>query len=388
MNRTADVIVLGLGAMGSATAAHLAAKGLRVVAFDAFTPPHTQGSSHGRSRIFRQAYYEDPGYVQLLLQARELWRTLEHDTGTPLFHTTGALMIGPAYGKLVAGSEESARQFHLPHEMLSARDLRRRWPAFQVPDDTVALFEPNAGYLHPERCIEQQLAQATRLGVDLRYNEPVTAWEATSSGVSVATANGVWTAAHLVITAGPWAPQLLADLRLPLRVTRQAIFWFEPIGGVDPFRGDRFPIYMLETASREPMLYGFPLTGLASEGVKVAVHGSNEACTPATTDRAIRTEDEQYLRRRLSTTIPSLAGRLVHAETCLYTMTPDEHFIVGAHPQHPAVVLAAGFSGHGFKFAPVIGELLAGLVLTGDSSRIPAMFAPARFGASPKPAQT
>jgi sarcosine oxidase len=379
MPRTSDVLVLGLGAMGSAAAAHLAAAGLRVAAFDAFTPPHTHGSSHGRTRIFRQAYFEDPGYVHLLLRARELWSQLEHDTGTHLFHPTGALMIGPATGKLVAGSAASARQFNLPHEMLSAAELRRRWPAFHVPGDTVALFEHNAGYLTPERCIEQHLAQAARRGAGLHYNEPVLAWKPTTTGVSVTTSRGTWTAAHLVLTAGPWTPQLLADLNLPLRVTRQVIFWFEPSASIETFREDRFPIYMIETAPHEPMLYGFPLTGPVSEGLKIAEHGSDIDCTPETAPRDLRPEDERQIRRRLAATIPSLAGRLMHAETCLYTMTPDENFILGAHPQHPAVVLAAGFSGHGFKFAPVIGELLCGLVTTGDAGRIPAMFSPTRF---------
>ncbi len=386
MDRTSDVIILGLGAMGSAAAAWLAEQGLRVAAFDAFTPPHNHGSSHGRSRIFRQAYFEDPGYVRLLLRARELWTRLEHETGALLFHTTGALMIGPALGKLVAGSAASARQFHLPHEMLSAAELRRRWPAFHVPEDAVALLEPDAGYLNPELCIQQLLAQAERYGAQLHFNRRVTAWSATTTGVSVTAAGEAWTAAHLVITAGAWAPQILAGIRLPLRVTRQVVFWFEPTGCLDPFRDTRFPIYMIETAPLEPMIYGFPLTGPASEGLKVAIHGSVETCTPATVDRTVRPDDERRIRQRLATTLPSVAGRLVHAETCLYTMTPDEHFILGAHPDHPQVILAAGFSGHGFKFAPAIGEIIAGLVTTGDDSRIPSMLAPSRFSPSENPA--
>ncbi len=280
MTHTADVIVLGLGAMGSATAACLAERGLRVAGFDAFSPPHNLGSSHGRTRIFRQAYFEDPGYVHLLLRARELWSKLERDTGVPLFHTTGALMIGPASGKLVTGSVLSARQFNLPHEMLSAAELRRRWPAFHIADDAVALLEDHAGYLSPERCIEQFLAQAAHHGATLHTNTAITAWNGTSSGVTVTTVRETWSAAHLVITAGPWAPQLLADLRLPLRVTRQIVFWFEPrlekSVPIDTFREDRFPIYMFETSPTEPMLYGFPLTGPASEGLKVAIHGSEE----------------------------------------------------------------------------------------------------------------
>ncbi|HEY1810519.1 MAG TPA: N-methyl-L-tryptophan oxidase [Acidobacteriaceae bacterium] len=378
-----DVIVLGLGAMGSAAAAWLAERGHRVQAFDAFTPPHTHGSSHGLSRIYRQAYWEDSRYVHLLLRARELWTKLERDSGIPLLHTTGALMIGPPTGQLVPRSAESARQFHLPHDLLSAADLRRRWPQFHVADDTVALLEHNAGYLNPELSIEQQLRHAARHGADLHFNEPVLDFTADSSGVTVRTARGSFSAAHLVITAGPWAPQLLAETRLPLRVTRQVLFWFEPSGSLDAFRPApdpaRFPIYLWETAPGDPMLYGFPLTGSDTDGVKVALHGSEETGTPDTIDRSIRPDDEQRIRHRLATTIPTLSGRLLHAETCLYTMTPDENFVIGPHPQNSNITLALGFSGHGFKFAPVIGELLGQLATEGKTTHDIAMFSPTRF---------
>jgi len=378
-----EIIVLGLGAMGSAAAAWLSERGHRVVAFDAHTPPHSHGSSHGLSRIYRQAYWEDARYVHLLLRAHDLWRKLERDSGTPLLHTTGTLMIGPPNGQLVPRSAESARQFHLPHDMLSAADLRRRWPQFVVADDTVALLEHNAGYLNPELSIEQQLRQATRHGADVHCNEPVLDFHASPEGVTVRTARGTYTAAHLVIAAGPWAPQVLADAQLPLRVTRQVLFWFEPINSIDAFRPDphpaRFPIYLWETAPGDPMLYGFPLTGPDAEGVKVARHGSEETGTPDTIDRTIRPDDEQRIRHRLATTLPALSGRLVRAETCLYTMTPDEHFVIGPHPEHAAITLALGFSGHGFKFAPVVGELIGQLATEGKTSLDIAMFSPARF---------
>lgn len=381
-----DVIVLGLGAMGSAAAAWLAEHGHRVLTFDAFTPPHSHGSSHGLSRIYRQAYWEDPRYVHLLLRAHDLWRKLERDSGTPLLHITGALMIGPPNGQLVPRSAESARQFHLPHNMLSAADLRRRWPRFHVADDTVALLEHNAGYLNPELSIEQQLRQAARHGADLHFNEPVLDFKTNASGVTVRTARGSFTAAHLVVTAGPWAPQVLAETQLPLRVTRQVLFWFEPTVPVDAFRPDpdpaRFPIYLWETAPGDPMLYGFPLTGPDAEGVKVALHGSEETGTPDTIDRTIRPDDEQRIRQRLATTIPALSGRLVRAETCLYTMTPDENFVIGPHPQQPNVTLALGFSGHGFKFAPVIGELVGQLATEGKTKQDIAMFSLTRFNVS------
>jgi len=370
MKRAEDVIILGLGAMGSAAAMHLAGRGCRVRGFDHFTPPHHQGSSHGRSRIFRQAYFEDARYVPMLLRARELWQQLERDAKQTLLHTTGALVIGRPGGEMVARSEQSARQFALPYELLDAAGLRKRYPAFAVEAGASALLEHNAGYLVPEDCITEQLRQAARGQAELHLEEPVLEWQAQpgGGGVTVRTAKASYSADRLLITAGPWAPRVLADLGLPLRVTRQVLYWFAPEGDLDDFRPARFPIYLLEPAVGLPLVYGFPVTGADTEGAKVALHGSEEVCTPETADRAIRPDDEATMRERLSTTVPRLAGRLLRAETCLYTMTPDEHFVIDQHPEHPAVTLAAGFSGHGFKFASVVGELLADLVTTGKSS--------------------
>ena len=379
MSRTSDVIVLGLGAMGSAIAGALAEQGRRVIAFDAFTPPHTQGSSHGHSRIYRQAYWEDPRYVHLLLRARELWEKLERESGHELLRMTGGLMLGPQSGRLVHRSAESARQFGLPHEILSAGDLRSRWPIFQIGDDTIGLLEQNAGYLDPEPCIRQQIAQATRVGAELHCDEPVLDFRTAAGSVTVRTARATYSAGHLVVAAGPWAPQLLADLTLPLRVIRQVVFWFEPIVPLDAFYPERLPVYLFETAPDELILYGFPLTGPDGEGVKIGIHDIDEGCTPETVERAIRPSDEALIRRRLAASLPALNGRLVHAETCLYTMTPDEHFILGAHPHDAAITLALGFSGHGFKFAPVVGEAIAELVVHGHTRHDLGMFSPDRF---------
>ncbi len=381
MNPSDDVIVLGLGAVGSATAMHLAERGLRVRGFDQYAPPHTLGSSHGRSRIFRQAYFEDSRYVPMLLRAYELWRKLERDGEQSLLHTTGALVLGLPGGDLVARSAESARQFDLPHQVLDTAELRRRYPIFEVPDRAQALLEHNAGYLVPEDCIAQQLRQAQRNHAQLHLNEAVLAWSAEpgNSGVTVRTTNGTYSAERLIITAGPWAPQILAELNLPLRVTRQVLCWFAPEGGMDDFRPDRCPIYIFEAEAGEPALYGFPLTGPDAEGIKVALHGSSEVCTPETVERDIRPDDESIIRERLATTIPRLAGRMLHADTCLYTMTPDEHFIIDSHPQHAAVTLISGLSGHGFKFAVVLGEVLADIAMNGKSSFDLGLFSLNRF---------
>jgi sarcosine oxidase len=360
----ATIIVLGLGAMGSATALQLATRGHRVVGFDHFTPPHSYGSSHGQSRMIRQAYWEDSRYVPLLMRAYELWRKLEVDSGQSLMQIVGGLMIGRANGELVTRSTSSAELFQLPHELLAAAQIRQLCPAFLIEDDWLALWEKNAGYLRPEMCVEQQLRLSALAGADLHFNEPVAEWTALpSGGVTVRTARKAYSADDLIITAGSWVPQILRDLKLPLSVTRQVVFRFEPTSRVDLFRPDRMPVYIREMETGQPFLYGFPLTGPDSEGPKVGLHGSNDFCTPETVDRAIYSEDERLIRENLARALPLLSnGRLVHAETCLYTMTPDEHFVIDKHPEFPQVAVAAGFSGHGFKFAGVIGELLADLV--------------------------
>ncbi len=358
-------IVIGLGAMGSATAQHLAERGQRVLGFDRFAPPHSLGSSHGRSRIIRQAYYEDPRYVPMLLRAYELWRRLERDSGRPLLHVTGGLEIGHVGGELVQGARRSSEQFGLPHEVLSVAELRRRFPVFATEDDTLALWERDAGYLLPEDCIAQQLRQAAAGGAELRTDEQVLGWTARAGGgVSVRTSRGSYEADRLVLTAGPWAPEMLAAMRLPLRVTRQVLFWFEPRGDADRFRRNRLPIYVCEPRSKgQPVLYGFPFTEADADGVKVALHGSDQVCTADTVRREVTAADEHTIRDRLAGTIPLLSGRLIRAETCLYTMTPDENFVIDTHPEFPQVALACGFSGHGFKFANVVGEILAELAM-------------------------
>ncbi len=376
-----NVIVIGLGAMGSAAAQHLAERGCTVRGFDRFAPPHSHGSSHGLSRIFRQAYFEDHRYVPLLMRSFDLWQRLERDSGVRLLFLPGSLVLGPSDGKLVKRSAESAKLFGLPHELLGAAELKQRYPVFEVKPETLGLLEHNAGYLLPEACVTQQLRRAERAGALLQTNDRVLDWHAEPRGssVSVRTNSGTYRADHLVITAGPWAPDLLSALGLPLRVTRQVLCWFEPKVPIEHFREDRLPVYLIEADGEIPLLYGFPLTGSERDGVKVALHGSENDCTADSCERTILPSDEQSIRARLSDTLPGLAGRLLHAETCLYTMTPDEHFILGPHPHHPAVTVAAGFSGHGFKFAQVIGELLAEAVVNPQSTAIPDLFSFGRF---------
>jgi sarcosine oxidase len=366
------VIVLGLGAMGSSAACHLAARGHRVMGFDRHTPPHRFGSSHGHTRIFRRAYFEDPRYVPLLVRARELWSDLERESGEKLFQNAGMLSIGMPGGTLVERTLQSAREFNLPEPLIfTAEELRGRWPAFLVADGADAVLEESAGTLAPEACVTAQLKEAVKLGAELHFDAPVLSWSAGGGSVTVRTERGTWTAERLVIAAGPWAPETLPDMDVELKVLRQAVFWLRP-RDPGPFR--EIPMFIFDAEDGAPKVYGFPLADAPEEGVKIAVHGTlalegiTAECTPATVDREIRPSDEAYLRRRLATTVPALAtAEVVHAETCLYTVTPDENFVLGEHPQHPEVIVAAGFSGHGFKFASVVGEIVADLVEEGKT---------------------
>ncbi len=357
-----DIIVIGLGAMGSAAAHHLAARGVRVIGLEQFTPAHDRGSSHGRSRIIREAYFEHPDYVPLIQRAYELWRALQDDTGIPLLVMTGGLMIGPASGVLVQGALASARAHRLPHELISADQVHRRFAPFRLSPDTVGVQEPNAGVLFPEACVRAHLDGARRAGATLRFEEPVLRWSARGESVEVTTPQATYSAGRLVITAGPWAPQVLRDLGLPLRVERNVMYWFRPRGDAAAFAPERFPIYIYEYA-QDRFFYGFP--ALPDGSVKAAHHHSGEFCTPETIRREVTAEEAARMRGLLAGLLPDAAGDLLQTAACMYTNTPDGHFIIDRHPGLPAVTIACGFSGHGFKFASTVGEVLADLALDG-----------------------
>ena len=254
---THDVIVAGLGGMGSAAAYHLAGRGKSVLGLERFSPAHDKGSSHGRSRIIRQAYFEDPAYVPLLLRAYELWEQLERETYQELMTLTGGLMIGRREGELVSGSVESAEEHGLPYELLDAGEIKDRFPPFSPDPETVALYEEKAGFVRPEETVKAHLDQASSLGADLRFEEPVLSWEALEGQVRVETPQGVYEAERLVISPGAWAPQLLADLRVSLEVERQVMYWFEPTSGPEPFHPDRFPTFIWEPDDGN-VFYGVP----------------------------------------------------------------------------------------------------------------------------------
>lgn len=359
MKKNYDVIILGLGAMGSAAAYHLARRNQRVLGLDRFTPPHSFGSSHGQTRIIREAYFEHPAYVPLVQRAYENWAELERETKQQLFQQTGGLMIGPPEGVLVTGARRSAQIHHLPHELLNAADLRRRFPAFQPADDTVAVWEPRAGIVFPERCIAAHLHMAAQHGATRRYDEPALKWECNGTNVRVTTAQGEYEAQHLLIAAGAWISPMLVELNLPLTVTRQVLLWFEPTGHAEYFAPQRCPIFIYEHESNR-IIYGFPNLG---EGVKVGRHHEGEYTHAERVRREVGADDIEAMRVILRRVMPAIDTAPVAAAVCMYTNTPDENFLIDFHPAHPQVLLASICSGHGFKFSSVMGEVLADLLL-------------------------
>ncbi len=373
-----DVIVLGLGAMGSAAAQHLAERGKCVLGIEQFTSPHDKGSSHGASRMIRQAYFESPDYIPLVLRAYELWRKLERDTGTRLLNITGGMNIGSGDGDLVRRTIEASTQHSIPFEVLEGRAITTRFPEVLPLAGDVAVHETNAGYLFPEECIRAQLARASHAGAELRFEESVVALSAEKDRVEVRTGKGTYSAGHLVITAGPWANQALDGI-IPLRVTRQVMAWIQPKTGVTPFLPDRFPVFLCEDALGGAHGYGFPAIDGPEGGMKAAIHGSADVCTPESVDREIHQQDLRRLVEQLRVRIPALEGNVLRAQTCMYTMSPDEQFVIGTHPQFPSCSIACGFSGHGFKFASVVGEILADLAMDGSTSHPIRLFSPMRF---------
>ncbi len=374
-----DVIVIGLGGMGSAATYQLASRGQRVLGVEQFTPDHHRGSSHGRSRIIRQAYFEGPEYVPLLLRAYELWGQIERDTGTELLTVTGGLMMGPPGSATVEGSRLTAEKWGLEHEMLDASQIAERFPTLRPEPDAVGLYEAKAGFVRPEAAVAAHLEQARHLGADLRFEEKVLGWDALGGAdrVRVRTANATYEGRTLVIAPGAWAPQVLSDLGLPLTVERQVQFWFAPRGGAEMFRLGRHPIYIWET-STGVQFYGFPAHGPPEDGVKVAFYRMGHDTQPDALDTEVHADEIDVMRGFLHDRIPQL-GDFIRGEPCMYTTTPDEHFVIAKHPASPNVAVAAGFSGHGFKFVGVVGEILAELVTEGTTRHPIALFDPARF---------
>jgi monomeric sarcosine oxidase len=359
-----DVIVLGVGGVGSAALYLLARRGARVLGIERFAPPHDRGSSHGQTRIIRQAYFEHPDYVPLLRRAYELWRDLESETGRSLFHATGLLEVGPPGGIVIPGVLQSAKLHGLEVETLSAEEAQRRFPAFHVPENCQAVFERDAGYLRVEDCVEAHVHEALRLGAELRAGEAIRSWRIQNGTAVVETDRDRYTASRLVLAPGAWATELLVGLDVPLRVVRKHLHWFlnqdarlkEESGG---------PAFFYETP--QGYYYGFP--HIDERGLKAAEHTGGETVTdPLTVDRRVDSSELVRVQDFLAHHLPGVSSQPIGHTVCMYTLTPDEHFLVDRHPDHAQVALTAGLSGHGFKFTPVLGEILADLAMEGRTS--------------------
>ncbi len=362
-----DAIVLGAGGVGSAAMYHLARRGARVLGIDSWRPPHGFGSSHGQTRVIRQAYFEHPNYVPLLKQSYREWHELESRAGIRLFHQIGLVEIGHERGVVVPGVLRAAREHNLEVEPLDANEIERRWPAVSIGNELTGVYEPAAGYLLVEDCVEAHLAAAEAAGAEFLIDRVIetndrAAWTASENGVTVNLLNhGPVNARSLVVSAGAWAGQLLADLAVKLTVLRKSLFWFKT-DSPDCEVANGLPVYLFELP--EGIFYGFPkLDGL---GVKVAEHtGGRVVESPGGVDRSLDLGEQARLIQFLSHHMPGVTNEVTMHAVCLYTMSPDEHFIVDRHPRHANVVFAAGLSGHGFKFTPVLGRALADLALDG-----------------------
>jgi sarcosine oxidase len=373
-----DVVVVGLGAMGSAALHHLARRGKRVLGVERYAPGHDRGSSHGETRIIRLGYFEHPSYVPLLRRAYKLWRELEEAAGRALLHITGIAEIGPPNSALIKGTLACAQMHGLRHEVLAAADLMRRLPVFRVPPDYAAVLQPDGGILQAEASIAAQLALATEAGAELHSGETVRAVEPRAGHVRIVTDRGNIDAGAAIIAAGPWVRSLLPGLAARLRVTREVMGWFETTDA-RLFSSSRLPVFIIE--SRHGMHYGIPPRETIHLGIKVAKHHHRgETVDPDGYDRTVSAEDEALIRAALADHLPAANGRLLTAKTCLYTMTPDGHFLIDRLPDAPNIIVASPCSGHGFKFAPVIGEILADLAIRGATAHDIARFSLGRFG--------
>ena len=359
-----DVIVLGLGGVGSATARALALRGARVLGIEQFDLVHDRGSSHGETRIIRKAYFEHPDYVPLLSAAYRGWDGLAAEAGRTLFERTGLLLVGPREGAVVGGTLEAARQHDLPLEVFDAGDLSRRHPGFQDAPGLLGLFEADAGFLRVEDCVRAALDGAVARGARLLARSPALSWRAVGNGVEVETAGERHRADRLVICGGAWAPRLLAGLGVALEPQRKVQLWLGAGEGAP--RLDRgSPTFGFHIGGR--FFYGFP--SLDGQTVKVAEHGPGAPVpNPAALDRALHPDDLPRVVDFAAAHLREVGPRVSRHAACMYTLSPDEHFVVDRHPEHPQVALCAGLSGHGFKFATALGEALADLALEGATA--------------------
>ena len=374
-SRHYDAIVIGLGGMGSAALYKLAQRDKRVLGIEQFGIAHDKGSSHGVTRIIRLAYHEHPSYVPLMRRAYQLWRDLEASAGEQILHITGSIDAGPPGSAYFAGSLQSCEEHNLPHQVLTSKELTGRFPGYRLPSETMAVFQDEGGFLLPERCISLFVEQAQELGAVVHTDERMLEWHPTGGGVQVRTENGEYEAETLVISAGAWTSKLLPGLGASAVPERQALAWFETLRP-EFFTTEAFPVFNLMVD--EGNFYGFPEFGIP--GFKLGrYHHLEEIVDPDEIDREPNAQDEALLRDFTEKYFPDAAGETSSMKVCMFTNSPDEHFIIDRLPETPQVAVAAGFSGHGFKFSSVVGEILADLAVDGATRHDIGMFRVSRF---------
>ena len=371
-----DVAVVGLGVTGAAALRELARRGFRSIGIDRFPPGHDRGSSHGETRIIRLGYFEHPSYVPLLRRSYELWRELEAASGRKLMRITGIVEIGMPIGPLVSGTLAAVQQHDLPYEIMDGAETMRRFPAFRIPGDFVGVLQPDGGFVAAEATVEALLALAHAAKAEIKTGVRALSIAPHGAGVRIKTSGGDIDARAAVVAAGPWLKDLLPNLPAPVRATREVMAWFKPRDPA-PFAVGHFPVFILE--SRHGMHYGFPLSPAGT--VKVAKHHHRqETIYPDDPRRPVSDTDEALIRPAIESHLPAANGPLAAAKTCIYTMTPDHDFIVDRLPGAPNIIVASPCSGHGFKFAPVMGEILADLAAEGGTAHDISRFRLDRFG--------
>ena len=371
-----DAIVIGLGAMGSATAYQLASHNVKVLGLEKFSLNHTNGSSHGKTRIIRTSYFHNPFYVPLVKRAFELWSNTQAESGRNLIKMTGALLYGLPDSTLITGAVTCSKKHDLPYKIMDSKTAATRFPAFRPDEEEVAFYEEGAGILFPEECISAHSILAEKSGAQLHFNEPVTRLNFRNGSVEVTTARETYTANYLVLSPGAWLTALVPELRLPLQTERQVVFWFKPRGRQEIFAPNRMPVYVWQMKGETHYYYGVPDVG---HGVKAAKDHDGELTSPDQVRREVTREDEAPVRQFVNRHITSLDDSPISSTTCLYTNTPDGHFIIDFHPNHKNVVIVSACSGHGFKFSSVIGEVVREMVLAGESRFDLSLFKLSRF---------
>jgi sarcosine oxidase len=367
-----DYIIVGGGSMGSATAYNLAKNGQKVLILEQFDFIHENGAHGGQTRLIRKAYFEHPDYVPLLLRAYENWADLERETQEKVYFETGIIYFGKQGDELLANTEASARLYDLKLDTLNLAVAKQKYPVFDaIPDDWACLFELEAGFLLVEKCVQLFLQQALKYGATLKAREKVLSWNENTEGVEVTTEKAIYTAKKLIFTAGAWTDKLLKDLNVPLKVTRQVLGWVKPENWAD-FTLDKFVCWGISD-SKVGLYYGMPILNNEDTsgpiGLKLGSHLHGDIVNPDNVDRHIYEADEATFKECLEKYMPTANGDILAVKTCLYTNSPDENFIIDQHPLSKNVILACGFSGHGFKFASVIGEILSDLAMNGETKQ-------------------